>query len=61
MCGRFPFGGRDLRCEQGGPDSTSVKNDPFYNQWEDLDDSPITWDITEVCPLSSAFMRAGRG
>jgi len=33
---------------QGGPDSTEVKNDPYYNQWEDLDDSPIGWHITEV-------------
>ena len=33
---------------QGGPDSTGVKNDPYYNQWEDLDDSPIGWHITEV-------------
>ena len=39
---------------QGGPDSTDVKNDPFYNQWEDLDDSPIGWHITEpVDPCST--------
>ena len=35
-------------CEQGGPDSSGVKNMPYYNQWEDLDDSPIGWHITEV-------------
>ena len=35
-------------CEQGGPDSTDVKMDPYFNQWEDLDDSPIGWHITEV-------------
>ena len=35
-------------CEQGGPDSSAVKNMPYYNQWEDLDDSPIGWHITEV-------------
>ena len=35
-------------CEQGGPDSSAVKNMPYYNQWEDLDDSPIAWHITEV-------------
>jgi len=34
--------------EQGGPDSTDVKNSPYFNQWEDLDDSPIGWHITEV-------------
>ena len=39
---------------QGGPDSTEVKNMPYYNQWEDLDDSPIGWHITEaVDPCST--------
>lgn len=33
---------------QGGPDSSSVKSDPYFNQWEDLDDSSIGWHITEV-------------
>ena len=33
---------------QGGPDSSGVKTDVFYNQWEDLDDSPIGWHITEA-------------
>ena len=37
--------------QQGGPDSSGVKNDPYFNQWEDLDDSPIGWHITEVCPF----------
>ena len=33
----------------GGPDSDGVKHDVYFNQWEDLDDSPIGWHITEVC------------
>mmetsp|Transcript_78872 Transcript_78872/g.115503 ORF Transcript_78872/g.115503 Transcript_78872/m.115503 type:complete len:102 (-) Transcript_78872:297-602(-) len=32
---------------QGGPDSSDVKHDPQYNQWEDFDDSPSSWTITE--------------
>jgi hypothetical protein len=36
---------------QGGPDSTTVKNSPYFNQWSDLDDSPVSWEITEVCVL----------
>ena len=39
---------------QGGPDSTDVKNMPYFNQWEDLDDSPIGWHITEpVDPVTT--------
>ena len=34
---------------QGGPDSTTVKNAPYFNEWSDLDDSPVGWHITEVC------------
>jgi len=33
---------------QGGPDSSATKNMPYYNQWEDFDDSPVSWHITEV-------------
>lgn len=33
---------------QGGPDP-STKHEVYFNQWEDLDDSPIGWHITEVC------------
>merc|ERR1712216_679206 len=32
---------------EGGPDSDGVKHDVYFNQWEDLDDSPIGWHITE--------------
>jgi hypothetical protein len=35
-------------CEQGGPDSDAVKKDPYFNQWGDLDDSPIVWHISPV-------------
>jgi len=28
---------------QGGP--TGNLHDVYYNQWEDLDDSPVTWHI----------------
>lgn len=38
---------------QGGPDSTDVKGDPYFNQWEDFDDSPVTWHITEVSRLKA--------
>ena len=41
---------------QGGPDSTAVKHNLTYNQWEDLDDSPISFHITEV--TTCAFVRA---
>jgi hypothetical protein len=46
LCG-FPS---VLTCtvSQGGPDSTDVKHDLTFNQWEDLDDSPVSWNITEV-------------
>jgi len=38
---------------QGGPDSTLVKNDPSFNQWEDLDDSPVAFHTTApVDPMS---------
>ena len=33
---------------QGGPDSSEVKNMPYFNQWEDMDDSPVSWHITEA-------------
>jgi len=45
-----------------------VKNDPYFNQWEDFDDSPVSWHITEVRAvdldftppfLSSFAMQAG--
>jgi len=38
---------------EGGPDSTLVKNDPSFNQWEDLDDSPVAFHTTApVDPMS---------
>jgi hypothetical protein len=33
---------------QGGPDSSAVKNSPYFNQWEDMDDSPVSWHVTEA-------------
>ena len=36
------------RFPQGGPETDEVKHDVYYNQWEDLDDSPIGWHITEA-------------
>jgi len=44
----------DMRFQlyQGGPDSTEVKHDPYFNQWQDFDDSPVSFHITEpVNPL----------
>jgi hypothetical protein len=35
---------RDWIYEEG-PETDSVKHDVYYNQWEDLDDSPIGWNI----------------
>merc|ERR1712205_205004 len=28
---------------QGGPDSSAVKKEPYFNQWADLDSSPQQW------------------
>jgi len=42
------LGRYDMCRDQRLKSTTEVKSDPYYNQWEDLDDSPIGWHITEV-------------
>ena len=39
---------------QEGPETDSVKHDVYYNQWEDLDDSPVGWHITEPTDPAAA-------
>jgi len=49
---------------KGGPDSTAVKNQPYFNQWEDLDDSPVSWHITEAvdpCSTDDWLSKVGGG
>mmetsp|Transcript_36843 Transcript_36843/g.74454 ORF Transcript_36843/g.74454 Transcript_36843/m.74454 type:complete len:83 (+) Transcript_36843:11-259(+) len=49
---------------QGGPDSTAVKNDVTFNQWQDLDDSYTPWTITEPVDMNSVdpwLSEVGRG
>jgi len=49
---------------QEGPETDSVKHDVYYNQWEDLDDSPIGWHITEEVDPATAdtwLTNVGRG
>ncbi len=40
---------------QGGPNSSAVKNNVTFNQWgpegDALDDSPVSYHITEVCAM----------
>ena len=40
---------------QGGPDSSAVLHAPYFNQWgpegDALDDSPVSYHITEVCAM----------
>mmetsp|Transcript_35688 Transcript_35688/g.71570 ORF Transcript_35688/g.71570 Transcript_35688/m.71570 type:complete len:83 (+) Transcript_35688:55-303(+) len=48
----------------GGPDSTDVKNDVTFNQWQDLDDSYTPWTITEPVDMNSVdpwLSEVGRG
>ena len=32
-----------------------MKSDPYFNQWEDFDDSPVSWHITEVRAVDLDF------
>jgi len=38
---------RDLFSVQGGADP-STKHQVYWNEYSDLDDSPVSWHITEV-------------
>ena len=39
---------------QEGPETDSTKHEVYYNQWEDLDDSPVGWHITEAVDPATA-------
>mmetsp|Transcript_4345 Transcript_4345/g.6402 ORF Transcript_4345/g.6402 Transcript_4345/m.6402 type:complete len:96 (-) Transcript_4345:248-535(-) len=49
---------------QGGPDTSDEMHNPQYNQWGDLDDSPISWTISEPvdpCSVSPWLSAVGGG
>jgi hypothetical protein len=45
---------RDLFSVQGGADP-STKHQVYWNEYSDLDDSPVSWHVTEVSARYLSF------